>query len=81
MNNSPYHTSPEDDLSITECKTHGDYEGNYCPDCYLAERRREMAQEVSEGMVETMKAICVDFGRELINQQHAMNQQDQEDNS
>lgn len=57
MNNGVIYFDPQDSISITECKLHGDYEGNYCPDCFLDERRREIANEVNSGIVETALSL------------------------
>jgi len=47
----------DDAVSIEHCDKHGeDYEG-YCPDCYLEERRRELAQEITDGVLDTIKSI------------------------
>lgn len=52
MNNGVIFFDPQDAATVDDCKLHGEYEGGYCPDCYLDERRREQVQEVAEAIKE-----------------------------
>ncbi len=57
---------PQDAILTSHCRKHGEIEGEECSECYLEERRREMAQEVSDGMADTMKDIAVESCRGLV---------------
>ena len=48
-------------ISVDFCWTHEVEFDTYCPDCYLEERRKEMAREVTEGILDTIATITTSY--------------------